>query len=173
MESPVWQVCDDNTRSMMITDAWTYANQIARHNLDPNGKLDSWVANAQYNGNFVDVVVDRAAETNRKDYIAGYGQNLAEAREAGDKETYDLCMTALDEAGATSAEIRSPVRDYFKPLYQQAFEANDTTTMDSIEDMLIDIGIGFKIDDIRGWVPSEDDDDEQKNNTRWLNMDNK
>ena len=172
MESPVWQVCDDNTRSMMVTDAWTYANQIARHNLDPNGKLDSWVANAQYNGNFVDVVVDRAAETNRKDYIAGYGQNLAEAREAGDKETYDLCMTALDEAGATSAEIRSPVRDYFKPLYQQAFEANDTTTMDSIEDMLIDIGIGFKIDDIRGWVPSEDDDDEQKNNTRWLNMKN-
>lgn len=172
MESPVWQVCDDNTRSMMVTDAWTYANQIARHNLDPNGKLDSWVANAQYNGNFVDVVVDRAAETNRKDYIAGYGQNLAEAREAGDKETYDLCMTALDEAGATSAEIRSPVRDYFKPLYQQAFEANDTVTMDSIEDMLIDIGIGFKIDDIRGWVPSEDDDDEQKDNTRWLNMDN-
>ena len=170
MESPVWQICDDGTRAMMVTDAWTYANQIARNRLDQNGKLDSWVASAEHNGNFVDVVMDRAAESNRKDYIAGYGLTMAEALNYNDGEMYDLSLTALDEAEATEAEIRAPLRDYFKPLYQQAFKENDRNTMLEIEDKLVDAGVGFKASTFEGWIPSEEDE-EKETDTRWLNND--
>ena len=169
MESPVWQICDDSTRAMMVSDAWTYANQIARHQLDKNGKLDTWVANAQHNGNFVETVTDRAAESNRKDYISGYGQTMAEALDYNDGEMYELSVAALDGAGATEAEIRAPLRDYFKPLYQQAFEAGDENTMEEIEEKLLDADVGFKSKDFDGWIPKEVDEDEEKpDNTRWM-----
>lgn len=168
MESPVWQICDDNTRALMITDAWSYANQIGRHNVDNRIKKDSWVANAEHNGNFVDVAIERAADSNRTDYIKGYGQTMAEAMDSNDSEMFDLSVTALEEAGATEAEIRGSLRDYFKPLYQVAFEENDTNTMDLIEEKLLDVGVGFKGKDIAGWIPSEAK--EKEIDQRWLNM---
>jgi hypothetical protein len=173
MESPVWQICDDDTRALMITDAWNYANQIGRHNVDNRIKKDSWVANAEHNGNFVDTVIDRAAESNRSDYIKGYGQTLAEALDNKDSEMYQLSFAAMENADATEAEIRGPLRDYFKPLYQQAFEANDQDAMDEIMEKLLDADVGFKEKDIRAWVPSEVEQDEEKpDNSRWLNIKN-
>jgi hypothetical protein len=171
MESPVWQVCDDETRTMMVSDAWTYANQIARHNLDGKSKKDSWVANAEYNNSFVDTAIDRAAEANRSDYIKGYGQTMAEAIDTGDAEMYELSLAALDSADARESEIRSSLRDYFKPKYQQAFEEGDEDTMEEIEWKLLDVDVGFKEKDFSTWVPSEDEeeDEEQENRNRWLN----
>ena len=168
MESPVWQICDDNTRAMMITDAWSYANQIGRHNVDSRIKKDSWVANAEHNGNFVDVAIERAADSNRKEYIKGYGQTMAEALDSNDSEMFDLSVTALEEAGATESEIRGSLRDYFKPLYQVAFEEHDDNTMELIEEKLLDAGVGFKGKDFAGWIPSEADEIEI--DQRWLNM---
>lgn len=170
MESPIWQICDDDTRALMVADAWTYANQIARHNLDKNGKKDSWVANAEHNGNFVETVVNRAAETNRKDYISGYGQTMAEALDSGDGEMYELSLAALDRADATDAEIRGSLRDYFKPLYQQAFEEGKADDMDEIAWKLLDAGVGFKEKDFASWLPSEGEETEI--DERWLNMSN-
>lgn len=172
MESPIWQICDDNTRAMMISDSWTYANQIARHNLDQNGKKDSWVANAEHNGNFVNTVVERAAESNRKDYIAGYGQTMAEALDSDDTEMYELSLAALEGAEAKESEIRRSLRDYFKPLYQQAFETGDEETMDEIEWKLLDADVGFKEKDFNSWIPSEDEEDEEEVDKRWLNENN-
>ena len=171
MESPVWQICDDDTRAMMIADAWTYSNQIARHNLDSNGKKDSWVANAEYNGNFVDTVIDRAADTNRSDYIKGYGQTMAEAIDSEDTEMYELSLAAIESADAKESEIRSSLRDYFKPKYQQAFEEGDEDTMEEIEDKLLDVEVGFKKDDFSSWIPSDEKDEkdeEKENRNRWL-----
>ena len=170
MESPIWQICDDNTRALMVADAWTYANQIARHNLDKNGKKDSWVTNAEHNGNFVETVVNRAAETNRKDYISGYGQTLAEAMDAGDGEMYELSLAALENAKASTSEIRGSLRDYFKPLYQQAFEEGRTDDMDEIAWKLLDAGVGFKTTDFDSWLPSEKEAPDV--DERWLNMNN-
>jgi len=170
MESPVWQICDDDTRALMITDAWNYANQIGRHNVDNRIKKDSWVANAEHNGNFVDVAIERAADSNRTDYIKGYGQTMAEALDSNDSEMFDLSVTALEEAGATDTEIRGALRDYFKPLYQVAFEENDKNTMELIEEKLLDADVGFKEKDIRSWLPSEEEETEI--DERWLNMSN-
>lgn len=167
MDSPAWQFSDDQTRAMMVTDAWSYANQIARHNIDNSTKKESWIANAEYNGNFVETVIDRAANTNRKEYITGYGQVMAEAMDSNDSEMYELSIAAMDNADATEAEIRAPLRDYFKPRYQQAFEDQDEDTMDEIMEKLLDAGVGFKEKDIRSWLPSEED--EMETDYRWLN----
>jgi hypothetical protein len=170
MDSPYWGICDDGTRTLMVQDAWTYANQIGQH--ETTGKaMESWVANAQYNDNAVNAIFERATKTNRDNYLAGYGQKLAEAIDSDNDEAANTCLAALMEADATDAEIRKGLRDYYKPLYQQAFEDGDDDRMEDIKVRLIEMGVGFKASDFKGWVPGVLDEDEELN-TKWLNSGN-
>lgn len=165
MNSPMWQVSDDPTRASMVADAWTYANQIGQN--ETIGKnLDKWVLEAKTNGSAVKSIVSRAADKNRSAYIKGYGLDMAMAIEDDDGEKFDLCLAALEDAGATQAEIRAPLRDYFKPLYQAAYMRDDTGTMEDIQDALISSGTGFKAKDFTSWIPGEED--EEDDNTAWL-----
>lgn len=176
MESPLWQICDDDTRAAMISDAWTYANAIAKSNLQ-GGKVDSWIMNASTNGNVVDAIFDRAAEKNQKNYISGYGQAFAEAIDNDDVEAMETSLQALEDAGATDTQIKGSIRDYFKPLYQAAFMRGDRTTMTEIEDKVVEFtaGLGKKghlsYEDISTWVPGaeEEEEDKEENWYSWLN----
>jgi hypothetical protein len=166
MESEYWQICDDPTRAKMVSEAWTYANQLAQHELTGR-KLDGWVLESRTAGNVVQTLVSRAAEDNRKAYIAGYGQGLAEALDADEGETFEICKTALEDADATPAEIRTHLKNYFRPRYQSAYMANDKTTMEDIKEKLLLAGVGFKPKDFNSWEPGEDEDEEF--DTGWLN----
>ncbi len=165
MESPLWQVCDDPTRAKMISEAWTYATQLAQHEITGR-KLDGWVMESSTAGNIVQTLVSRAADDNKQAYIAGYGQGLAEALDADNGEDFDTCMEALEDAGATPAEIRTHLRNYFKPLYQNAYMAGDEDAMDDIREKLLLAGVGFKPKDFNSWTPGEPDEEEF--DTGWL-----
>ena len=166
MESPYWQISDDPTRAKMVSDAWTYANQIGQHEV-VGKKLESWVLEASTNGNAVQTIVSRTADSNRKDYVASYGKELAESLENDDGETFETCLAALEEAGATNAEIRSSLRNHFKQRYQEAYLAGDEGRMFDIEDLLLSAGVGFKAKDFESWIPS--DEEEEFENAQWLN----
>lgn len=166
MESPYWQISDDPTRAKMVSDAWTYANQIGQHEV-VGKKLESWVLEASTNGNAVQTIVSRTADSNRKDYVASYGKELAESLENDDGETFETCLAALEEAGATNAEIRSSLRNHFKQRYQEAYLAGDEGRMFDIEDLLLSAGVGFKSKDFESWIPS--DEEEEFENAQWLN----
>ena len=117
--------------------------------------------------------MNRAADANRKDYIDGYGQTMAEALDAGDTEMYELSLAALENADAKESEIRASLRDYFKPKYQEAFENGDEDTMEEIEWKLDSADVGFKEKDYKSWVPSEDEEEDEETELhirRWLNM---
>jgi hypothetical protein len=165
MESPFWAISDDPTRAKMVNEAWTYANQISQREITGR-KLDGWVLEANTTGNVAQSIVSRTAESNRKDYITAYGKGLAEALDSDNTEDYDTCMAALEEAGATKAELRTHLRNYFKPLYQSAYMDGDYGAMDDIRDKLIDSGTGFKSKDFNSWIPGEEEDDID---TEWLN----
>jgi len=165
MESPFWAICDDPTRAKMVEDAWTYANQIGQHDVTGK-KLESWVLDATTSGDVVTSIVSRTADSNRKDYISGFGTALAIALDEDNGEDYGISLAALDRAEATNVEIRNSLRTYFKPLYQNAYLNGDTDTMDEIKEKLIDLDIGFKAKDFTGWVP---DTEEEETDTSWLN----
>ena len=165
MESEYWQICDDPTRAKMVSEAWTYANQLAQHELTGR-KLDGWVLESGTAGNVVQNIVSRAADDNKKAYIAGYGQGLAEALDADNNEDFELCLTALEDADATPAEIRTHLRNYFKPRYQSAYMAGDEDTMYDIQEKLLLAGVGFKPKDFNSWTPGEPDEEEF--DTSWL-----
>jgi hypothetical protein len=167
MESPLWQICDDPTRAKMVSDAWTYANQLSQHEITGK-KMDAWVLEANTAGTIVETLVSRAADSNRKAYLAEYGKSLAEALDKEDSEAYNTCLAALENAEATDTNIKGSLRDYFKPLYQGAYMDGDRRTMEEIEEKLIETGIGFKMKDFEGWIPGSKDEDEESDYTRWL-----
>ena len=159
MESPYWQVCDDATRASMVKDAWTYANQIGQ-NAVTGRQPDKWIMAAQKNGSVVDSILSRAADSNRSSYITGYGQALAEAIDNDDREDIGTAMAALSGAEASYAEIREPLRSYFKPLYQAAYSRGDTAEMQDIRIKLIEAGVGFKSKDFNSWIPGLAEEEE-------------
>jgi hypothetical protein len=167
MESPLWQICDDPTRAKMVSDAWTYANQLSQHEITGK-KMDAWVLEANTAGTIVETLVSRAADSNRKAYLAEYGKSLAEALDKEDSEAYNTCLAALENAEATDTNIKSSLRDYFKPIYQSAYMDGDRRTMEEIEEKLIETGTGFKTKDFEGWIPGSKDEDEESDNTKWL-----
>ena len=180
MEYPLWQTCDDETRANMIGDAWTYANALAKYNLQ-GGKVDSWIMNASANGSVVKDIYNRAADKNRANYISGYGQALAEAIDNDDEEAMGVSMQALEDAGATETQIKGAIRDYFKPLYQRAFMNGDEDTMEDIEEKVVDATSDFAKKNrltseiISTWVPGadeEEDEEETESAYSWLNLQN-
>jgi len=174
MESPLWQVSDDDTRADLVTDAWTYANQLARHHLDNRGKVDGWIISADANGNAVDAIIDRAVDRNKKNYISEHGESMAEALDNEDYEAYSTSLQALEDAGATASQIKGALRDYFKPLYQAAYMSGDDDAMEDIEDKLMGSDSDFDQDDFDGWVYRDEDEDEVDYETyQWLNLMNR
>ena len=165
MESPLWQISDDNTRAKMVNEAWTYANQIGQHEVTGR-KLDGWVLESRTSGNVVNNIVSRVADANKGDYISGYGLELAKAIDDDDGETYDICLQALEDADATRAEIKKPVTNYFKPIYQKAYEDDDDELMAEIREKLIETGLGYESKTFKSWIPDEDEDEFE--NSRWL-----
>jgi len=143
----------------MVKDAWTYANQIGQ-NAVTGRQPDKWIMAAQKNGSVVDSILSRAADSNRSSYITGYGQALAEAIDNDDREDIGTAMAALSGAEATYAEIREPLRNYFKPLYQAAYSRGDTTEMQDIRIKLIEAGVGFKSKDFNSWIPGMAEEEE-------------
>ena len=176
-----YKIASDETKANMVTDAYAYATKVAKHHLDDRVELNdsnhNWIEKAYRNGNAADEIINSNIQKNRSVYIKHYSLGVAKALESGDDEDLAVSMAFLQEAGATDTEIRDAVSDYFRPLYYEAYANNDEPMMEEIEYKLSTLGVGYSNTTFKRWRNSaekkisgvEDDEDEETDNTRWLN----
>ena len=172
IQTDEYQQADNATKAIMLKDVKTYATQSAKYHIDDSFKAQEWVINSMKNGDAVSAIVKNAKEENRLEYIAYTSTKLAEALDAENTEAVEMLMEALEEAHCEDnlSKVRESITNYFKPKYQKA----DDEEREDIEEMLMDLDVGYRASDIHKWVKSKDDEEEEDekeeyDDSRWLN----
>jgi hypothetical protein len=137
-----FKVSDDD-KATMIIDVWTYATQNANYSISKDAKVDTWVLNSRANP--IQGIVNRQKTRVDTEYKEGYKAAAVESVKNQNWDDLDVCIEKLEEAGVKDPEgsIKTAVGNAFKAQYIRAYQEGDSITMDEIETLLIDSGLGF------------------------------
>lgn len=181
IENPLYANASDDSRAAMFDMADQYATQVAKYMTNSKYKMDSWAESAYNNGNASDVIINKVAVKNKQYYVEGQTTSFAEALLTGNESDIAKYADELTEAHASASTVRKQLTAYFKPLYKQAYQQGDETTMETIEYILGHINTYVKLDksitkytkkkDFDKWITSNDtvSDEEDEDENNWLN----
>lgn len=159
MGDAAWALMDDDAKAELVADAFTYANQTARAKLFPDAKKDSWVTKAEKGGDPAKSIYERHEEKQKQAYIAGYQEALVRAVNENDVQSAWTSIEALRQAGKKDSDIKSYVTRKFKPVYQEAYLKDDFRTLTALEDMLMDLDLGYGTKTFYDWMNAADDNE--------------
>ena len=181
LNNPLYQMASDDSRAAMFDLADQYATQAAKYMTDSRYKMDTWAESAYINGNAGDVIINKVAAKNKQYYVEGQTKSLAEALMTNNTQDIQKYADELNQSNASPSDVRKELTAYFKPLYKQAYQNNDVTTMADIEFILTNIN-GYldlekpvtkytKKKDFDKWITSTDTvtDTEDEDQNDWLN----
>lgn len=116
----------------LIGDVWTYANQIARHELDPSYKMTNWVAKAYADGNVIDAILAKEEQKAMDAYATQSKNDLFTAISKQDADAINTSLEGMKQSGKDDKTIRTEVMNNFRDQYKQAYKNADIDTMNSI-----------------------------------------
>ena len=166
-----------DTKASMMEDVWSYANKKGKQSINDGVKLDKWMTNGEKSGDMVGAIIDKAIDTNKKQYVEQRGQDLTQSLERGDMETAEATILDMrDNMNIPEDQIREQVSNYFRPLYYQAYADDDDETMDDIKDILYDFDIGYTKQTFSSWNSSakkkygdeEPEEEDEPDKEQWL-----
>lgn len=79
-------------------------------------------------------------------------QTLKDAVKENDLDTALATINTLAQSGKKTSTIKAQVTREIKPLYKEAYAANDLDKMQEIETMLKMLGLNYKDSDFRNWL---------------------
>ena len=173
-------MADYDTKAMMMEDVWAYAKKKGKQTVAPEVKLDTWMATGEKSGNMVKAIIDKTITAKMTDYTGQRVNDLITVMEQGDEESVKTIVTELRDNMKVDPEIiRKPVSDYFRPLYYEAYAAEDDTSMDRIKELLYDLDIGYTKTTFSSWNSTakkqnapEAEDEEEEDRSIWLDLGN-
>lgn len=187
IKNPLYELASDDSKAAMFNLADTYATQVAKYMTDNRYKFPNtytWVENAYRSGNADDAIINKIAADNKTYYTSSQAKAFAEALYTNNGNDIKKYAEELSETHADASTVRKQLTAYFKPLYKEAYEQGDKTTMEQIEDILEDINDYVTLDksitkytkkkDFDKWIDSGNtvSDEEDEDETNWLDMGN-
>lgn len=150
VESPKYQIYGDDVKIKMVKDAWEYATQLAKSEIDPRVTVDSWIVKGQDNP--LDALITQRENAARDEYIADHKSELLKALDEDDYASASANIEGLYKADKDDSYIRGEITRKYKPLYIDAYEKDDYDTMDDIEMKLDMLDIGYKSKTFSDWI---------------------
>ena len=148
MNNEYYKQAPAEDKAKMVQDAWTYATENAKYNVNNKANVDSWVLNSRTNP--VQGIVNRNKELVESEYKTGYKKAALEAVEAGDQDALDVCIEKLKDVGVSESSVKTYIGNAYKQDYIRAYQNNDKPTMMEIETTLDSTGLGFDTPDKYG-----------------------
>ena len=139
INNPLYLSASEDSKAEMWDLADSYATQIAKHNLDSRYKVKPWAEEALKKGNADEAIIKQVADANKSYYVKDKATTFAEALFSGNNDDIKLYAQELREAEADPSDVRKKLTEYFKPLYKQAYEDGDSTTIKQIETILTNV----------------------------------
>jgi hypothetical protein len=135
-------------QAQLIKDVWEYANAVARHELFPDYKMDSWISKAYATGQPIDAIFDREETKAKNAYITSTNNELFTSIDTQDADAIAACVEGLKQAGKDDKSIRTTVMNHYRDAYKTAFLNEDEDAMDAIRYGLEYLDLGdYTIDD--------------------------
>lgn len=181
LDNPLYENASDDSKAAMFDLADQYATQVAKHMTNSRYQMDSWAESAYKNGNAGDVIINKIAAKNKQYYVEGQAKSFAEALMTNNGQDIKKYADELNESKASASDVRKQLTAYFKPLYKQAYQQGDETTMMDIEYILSSVNDYLDLDkpitkyttkkDFDKWITSTDtvSDYEDEDENDWLN----
>ncbi|GHU73596.1 hypothetical protein AGMMS49992_12710 [Clostridia bacterium] len=158
ISSKTYQESDATRQAALLKDAWSLATDQAKPTVVTGYNPTGWLKEAGAHvakGDYDAVLRTMVTRQDEKDATAAKANMrgaLFEAIDGGDSDGALTAVTALKEAGSENGGIKTSLTSHYKPLYKDAVESGDITTVKQIEDMLMSLGVGYKLSTIMGWA---------------------
>ena len=117
----------------LIKDVWQYANAVARKELQPDYKMDKWIAEAYENGDPINAIFNREETKAKNSYAKASQTDMFQAIDTEDADAVSAALEGLKQAGKDDKSIRTTVINHYRDLYKAAFLADDEETMGRIK----------------------------------------
>ena len=150
MNNSYYQQVSPDDKAEMVEDAWTYATQNAKYNIDNKANVDSWVLNSRPDP--VQGIVNKHKKKVDDEYKEGYKKEALKAVQNGDNTALQAAIAALENVGVSEKSVKTYVGNAYKADYIRAYQNGDTVTMNDIEMELEASDLGFDEDDYDKWI---------------------
>lgn len=164
VETDFYDKADDATRAKMMKNIYQYSLKVAQHEIDSRVSMDDWMRAAMGDGYVIEHIVDQVETDNRNAYIKSGAANIYRGLMANDQLAVESVMEDLESKGISNKELKTQLSKFFGPVYKEAYQKGEEDTMENIEDMLIDLDIGYgdkKDKTFDNWIKSVDNKTEK------------
>lgn len=148
-ESQAYREMNDQGRAGAVADVYDAANAAAKEAVSaytPEG----WMRDVLRDP--VETLAERQTKREEQRVVDAFRENLYGAVLSGDEALALDCVEGLRLTGRDKGDIKSSLSGKFDDEYRAAYEAGDMATVYRIEDMLIGLGVGFKVSDFLKWA---------------------
>lgn len=151
MNTVEYEAMDDVMRKSVVTDVYNYATEVAKNKVLGNDYQTKWIANAEKNGNVVDVILGRCKDKAIQKENEYYMQSMYDSIDSMDDEAFSNSIAALKRNGKTESSIKSSITSHYKDDFISAYNAGNMEEAIRIRDILVNTGL-YEVKDLEKWV---------------------